>query len=382
MVATSFGTTDPRTQTKWSKQVFEYALKDIKLSPLFGTDTNSAIVINSDLQKSAGDNVIFEMVSPFVGVGFGEDGAVATDEEALVVNNFKVTVNQRGKSALSSGLMSQQRTDIDLRTTFRNELARWYAQALEGDLVQALSGVYNISTVVATVNVKVPSSARILYAGEKADGSGYLKYTTDALLSAATATDALMGVGVIAAAKRKALLSAPKMRPIRIDGGDYFLMLLHPYQVKAIKQQTGVNGWASIQKDANTKGPDNPLFKGALGLYDGVLLWEYDRILTRTGAGSNTPTEGFLLAGGLATTTDPVASGKTVARALLLGAQAGAIAFGEKAIWTEFMDDGGRKPRVTIDTVYGASKTQFATAAGAAQEDYGVICVDTQVVID
>ena len=54
--------------------------------------------------------------------------------------------------------------------------------------------------------------------------------------------------------------------------------------------------WQAAQQNAAIRGSKNPIFTGALGEYDGVVLYEYERIMnTKTGASSANVVHNLLL---------------------------------------------------------------------------------------
>ena len=51
-------------------------------------------------------------------------------------------------------------------------------------------------------------------------------------------------------------------------------MYLHPYQVTAMKRNTSTGEWQELNKWAymGLKQTGNPIFSGAIGIYNGVIL--------------------------------------------------------------------------------------------------------------
>jgi len=389
---TQFGTNDPRTQKVWSKKTFEYALAEMFLMNrgLMGVGANYCIQILSDLERKPGDACTVEMEAPLVSEGVGEDGNATEHAEALTVLNQTITINERAHAVRSKGAMSEKRTATDIREAGRRQLGIWIGNiAMEPDLMRCLYGLYNASGI-ATVNEKTPSSARIWRGGQTA--AGVIQATsssimTVAALSALTATDALCGLKVLEQIRRMAELCTPMITPLQVKGYDQpvYPVLLHPYQLKAIKNETGAAGYAALMAAAQTRGNQNPLFTGAEIFYDGLVIYKYLRAPMRTGLGTTTPAEGFELNAARTITTDPVATGKSVARGILLGKAAAAILHGKRPAWSEDFYDND-KPQVKIDMIYGVSKIRFneftIPNTNTVQQDLGVFTFDTQVIVD
>ena len=83
------------------------------------------------------------------------------------------------------------------------------------------------------------------------------------------------------------------------------------------------------------RGMDNPLFTGALGMWDGVVVHEHDMIQKMTDNSVNAN------------------------RNLFLGAQAGLVAFGGDHAWHEETVDRGNKLSVSAAIIYEMSKAKF-----------------------
>ncbi len=400
----SFGTNDPRTQTKWSDAVFKYGLQNIALMPLMGTSRNSFIHVDSRLLNQPGENVVIESREPFSNPGVGDDGNTTGNEEALKRRNMTITIHERAHSYVSAGKMSEQRTKTNIREDGKEDLGEWLGEVLEDDLATSGAGLYNensSSSAIQTINESYPTSNRIFYGGQPADGSDVgnsgVTFATDALLTADTSLQQRMGTLLLSLIRRKAIAATPRFRPVIIRDlskanpddirsmqnapviGKFFLVLMSPLQIKDVKAETGNLGWAAATQSAQVRGNLNPIFSGAAFLWDGMLVWEYDRIASRTGAGGTTLAEGFLLDSGRTQTDDAVASGRTVHRAMLFGAQGMVLAWGQKPEWSEdFVDNN--KPKVKVDMLYGVKRTIFnAHGTSTPTSDEAIYCMDTEV---
>ncbi len=406
MANTVFPSNDPRTQTEWSEKTFVYALQNMLLTPLMGKDKNSAIQVEEALMRRKGDTIVFDSKIPLSSPGQGDGGNTTGNEEALQRRNMSLIVHERAHSVVSDGPISEQRTRTNIRPESRDDLGEWLVEALENDLITAMAGLYNENSsgsAIQTINESYPTSDRIYYGGQSAAGTlgnSGVSYATDALLTAGTQGDNLMGTLLLSAIKRRALAQAPRFRPVLITDfskmnpddvrkgvsgpkvGKFFLILMHPLQVKAIKAETGTLGWATITKDAQVRGNLNPIFSGASFMWDGMVVWEYDRIPIRTGAGGTTIAEGFLLDTNRTATTDAVAINRSVARALLVGAQALAFGWAQKPTWHEDLVDA-RKGKVVVDLIYGVKPTIFndpGTETPTSTE--AIFAMDTEVILD
>lgn len=405
-VASSFAQGDPRTQTMWSKKTFVYALQMMGLTMMMGDSKDSLIQVDNGLEKRKGTTIIFESRSPMSAPGQGDDGNTTGQEESLKRRNMSLIVHERSHSYVSAGKISEQRTYTDVREDGKEDLGEWFAEALENDLITAACGLYNensSSSAIATINESYPTTNRIYYGGQSLDGTtnpATTSYSTDALLTAGTVTNNLMGTLVLEKIRRKAMAATPRFRRVKVHDlskfnpddarggiagpliGRYVMGLLHPLQIKSIKAESGSIAYKAMTAEAQRRANLNPLFSGASFLWDGILVWEYDRIPTRTGAGGTSLAEGFSLNAGRTATDDAAVSGRTIARALIWGAQGMVFGWAQRLEWSEdFVDNN--KPKVKVDAIYGTSRTIFnAHGTETPGETEAIYAIDTEVQVD
>lgn len=393
------------TQEKWPQTKFELMLANMQLSKFIG-GVDDIIVMDTDLQQGPGSKVTFELDMPLSNAGGFDDSDIEGNEEAMSFFNFPVEVHERSNGVRSAGIMSEKHTAIKIRTKAIFALARWSAEQIDNDLLWSLSSLGNQNTYVGegtspilTINELDVSANRVFYGGQTVAGV-ITEETSDSLIADGGTTDYnnyLFGTKIIDIIKDRAVLTFPKLRPIFVGGKFYYVMFLHPWQIKALKAETGAAGWASIQKDANVRGINNPLFTkdgtgrdrifdGAVGVWNDVILFSYERIETRVGGESfgdpNTATNIIDDTGG----SGLVTGAAVIARALFCGAQAGTLAWGKPWRRLERGFDYKRKPGTATDAIYGVSKVRFNDPGAnqntnTAQEDFGVWAVDTAAVV-
>jgi N4-gp56 family major capsid protein len=168
------------------------------------------------------------------------------------------------------------------------------------------------------------------------------------------------------------------IRPITIGSQKVYVCFIHPYQAQTLKLDTAAGQWLDIQKAAMQGGKisDNPIFTGALGMYDNVVLHVDARVPwghASSGGRSDTalnPTSGNL-------------SRAAVARAVFCGAQAGMLAFGRdsgwpfRMKWTEELRDYENQLGVSAAMIFGMKKTTFKDEANANGIDFGTITISS-----
>jgi N4-gp56 family major capsid protein len=160
--------------------------------------------------------------------------------------------------------------------------------------------------------------------------------------------------------------TGPLVRPIRYMGGDYYVMFLHDFQVHDLRTNTATGQWQDIQKAAMAGGDvaENPIFTGALGIYNGVVLHKATRVTQGVNASN--------------------AAVSNTRRAVLCGAQSATIAFGADSgatryTWVEELFDYQNQFGVSAGCIWGLKKTKFTPANDSTTnaEDFGAIVVST-----
>lgn len=408
-IATSYEFGDPRAQTEWSDAVYIFGLENMFFTPFLGAknDRNALIVVDNAMQTRKGATIIFEAHQPISGGGQGDDGNTTGNEAQIKRRNMSMTIHQRSQSTVSAGALSEQLTASEFRQDSRNDLGEWLSEAMEDDINGGANGTYNENSGganIQTINESYPTPDRIYYGGQNAAGTlgnSGVSYGTDALLTAGTQADNLMGTTLMEAIKRRMIAAVPRMRPVALHDlskanpddvrsgknlgpvlAKVFVVLLSPLHIKAIRAETGATSWKVMQQNAQVRGNLNPIFSGASFYHDGMLAFEYDRTAIRTGAGGTTLAEGFLLNAGRTATTDACASGRSVARTVFMGAQALAFGWAMKPRWSEDMIDND-VPKIKVNMLYGLKKSRFnAHGTETPGSDESIYTVDTEVIVD
>ena len=364
MAETQFLTTHASTVTVWSALLMRQAQKQTYFQKFVGSGDDSMIQTKTDLEKEAGDTIKFDLLMNLTGSGVTGDTDIEGNEERLVYHQDSVVINLRGSGVKAAGKMTLKRTKHSIRTNGWSALGNWMGQIIDDDMVLALSGLVNTTGQTTAIE---PDSDHLWNGGQAVGG------TLDAVDTEAEIThaaDNYFGTLVISAVKRKAKLISPKVRPLRVNGRDHYVMFVHPYQLKALRAETA---WLAAQHYANVRGEKNPIFSGAEGIWDGVIIHEFEKITTRLGAGGTDASEAWDTT---ATAANILATGVYGARALFCGAQAGVIAYGQRPGWYEKDFDYGRVPGIATDIIYGIKKTRYDS------KDFGVIVVNTDYITD
>ncbi len=139
MARTSILNPNSLTQRKWPQTVFDIMLANMMLSKFIEPGNQSVIVLDSNLTKGPGDQIILELDMPLSSAGGTDDSDIEGNEEAMSFFNFPVVIHERNHAVRSNGILTDKRAAIVIRTKAAFALGRWSAEQVENDLMWALS---------------------------------------------------------------------------------------------------------------------------------------------------------------------------------------------------------------------------------------------------
>jgi N4-gp56 family major capsid protein len=342
MAVTSFGTNDAQTVKLWSTLTLREALKATLFGKIMGTGKSAILQKMTELEKSAGDQIKYDLLMQMTGAGVTGDNRMRDNEEALIYYQETVEIDQL-RNAHAFRRMSQQRTLHNMRSDAKANLADWFAGKFDDYMFRTLCGD---TTLTHGTTATAPTSNHIIWSGD-ATSQGNIGANDQFTLSD------------IDFCKEKAKTLTPPIRPTNAGGSDMYVVVLHPYSVTDLRLDVANSAyftWPDIQMYANKRGLNNPIFTGAIGVYNNVIIWESNRIYSPA---------------------------TNVRRNLFLGAQAGVFAMGgaydsiEKSrvgkdnlmSWYEEIDDYGNEKGISVGAIFGMNKSVFNSA------DYGLITI-------
>jgi len=356
MASTTYGVNDSLAVKLWARELAHEAVKATEIYPLLGDSANSIIQQKTETQKGPGDRITIGLRMQLTGDGFTENEVGEGNGEALTTYADNLLINELGHivGIRSQNTIDAQRVAFDIREEAKDGLVDWWARRISVSFFNQVCG--NTATGAGApssskytgLNAAIaPSSGRILrVAGASNDqtvnGSSTSTFTLSLLDSA------------VEVARTGGSAGLPLIRPVRVEGGDYFVCYLHPTQVTQLRTNTSTGQWLDIQKSAMQGGDvsNNPLFSGALGVYNQVVIRMSEQIPY-----------------GVHSTTG--AAQTNTRRAVFLGAQAAAMAFGQdngenKYRWNEELYDHKRRFEVSAWSIFGLKKlvwnsSDFAT---------------------
>jgi len=346
MADTNYGVNHPLAVKRWSQGLMKESLKNTHVMQFMGTGTNNVVQIKTELNKAEGDKITFGLRLQLEGDGVSGDGTLEGNEEALTTYDDSVTIDQLRHAVRSKGKMSEQRVPFTVRDESRDGLADWWADRMDNAFFNQIGGNTAESDTRRTgmQAASAPSTNRHIIVGGHTGESTLsttdtfsLEYIDYAVELAMTGGDAGDQIPLV---------------PIRIGKEKKFVMFLHPYQVTDLRTNTATGQWLDIQKAAMSGGKvsNNPIFSGALGEYNGVVLHQNTRV--------------------------PAGSKANTRRAVLCGSQSAAMAYGRNKgkntySWEEELFDYKNQLGVAAGCIWGMKKCVFNS------EDFGTIVISS-----
>lgn len=358
MSATVFGTSDPKTQKKWSANLALDVVQEMYWNKFVSDSDNSIIQKKTDLESDAGDRLSFDLCVQLRNKPTYGDAKLAGKTEGLKFFTDEVVIDQVRHGVDCGGKMSRKRIVHDVRKTAKGRLGDYFAKLIDEFMFMYLSGARGINqdfiedtsfTGHAGNPLQAPDADHILYGGAATSKAGL------------AATDKMTRL-VIEKAQNKAKMmqarnpATANMVPVTNGSDKQYIIVMGEDQAFDLRT-ADTTGWVDFQKAAAAaEGRNNPIFKGGLGLMGDTVLHSHRSVIRFSdyGAGANV----------------------NAARALFLGRQAGVIAYGNagggmRFTWEEEVDDFGNNPQVATGTILGMKKTRFNNS------DFGVISIDT-----
>lgn len=361
---TTFEANNPLAVKVWSKSLAVESIRRMYFGKFTGTGDDNLVQVKEDLKKAAGDQITSGLRFQLEGDGILGDATLEGNEEAQRFGDDSIRIDQLRHAVRLKGQMTEQRVPYNLRQDARDALADWGARRMDRILANHLTGYTpaNATPVFTGANtILAPSANRIIRPNGK---------TTDQSLVAGDEFDLrLLDLAKLQARRSRLTPNSTSpnsmpIRPLRIGGKDYYVAFLADDQVHDLRNS---QWWTEIQLAAMQGGDitDNPIFSGALGIYNGIILHEWSEMPN----------------GVHSTTGAPVPNTR---RAVLAGAQAVSMAFGGNSSetrwkWREEVFDYDNQFGVGVASIFGLKKNRFIPTDRSTTEgeDFGTVVIST-----
>lgn len=324
-------------QKVWGDKLFYQAERKTFFNKFEGGPGSDAPLVRmDDLEKNVGDTVFIDIALALTGAGqTGDTTLLEGNEEAVKFRQISVTVDSL-QHAVRWSKLGKVLINKDMRTVALNLLRKHLAARLDDQIFNEASG--GAGATIAEANL--PTT---------------MKWFAGAATSIVTVTSAmtptLNDISEIKAYAVTNNLIEPLGMGESDEGEELYMLVLHPYSALGLKKDTN---FQQAKRDALERGKENALFRGTIGVWDNVLLYQSARVRTANDG----------------------ATGATVARNLFLGAQGIARAFAYFPDWTEQYFSYGQEQGVAYWGVVGKRLVVFDLNAA---ETTGTTADDTAI---
>jgi N4-gp56 family major capsid protein len=273
MGKTAFTTSDALTKKAWEEKLYRDAVKETFWSKFEGDGPENIIHVKNQLTKDKGDKVTFGIRMRLTGAGVTSGTILEGNEESLTTYSDDVTLEQYRHAVRDDGKLSHQRAMFNIDEESEQALKDWASERVDQLKFDAIlasptrvayldggaSGVFSTTTTAATAKTGVNAT-----------------YKASATFLSALKTWAKTGGN----------RSSVPLRPLKVKGESVYALLTHPDVIYDLRQDSSVvNAWLH----ARERGADNPLFRDADIIYDGIAVFGHENmpIAADAGAGSN-----------------------------------------------------------------------------------------------
>ena len=273
MSVTSFTTNNALTKKAWQEKLFRDMPKSSYFGQRFmGSDSNSLIHVTNKVEKDQGDKVTFGIRMRLTGSGQTGEGTLEGNEEDLTTYDYSVSLEQYRHAVRYKNKLSAKRVMFDISAEAQQAIKDWGAEKIDQLCFDAI--------LESPSKIFYKTSAGVLSTAVAATAAGAL-----------SAADSKITPAMISALRVWALTggnySQTPVRPIKVDGGEYLVLLVHPDVMYDLKQNSVFN---SAREQAQNRGKDNPLFKNAVAIWDDVVIHENLKVpLATDGGGAAVP---------------------------------------------------------------------------------------------
>lgn len=366
MAATDYPVNHALAVKLWSEKLFREALYQTEAAKFMSSGQDSIFQMLNDTGKGAGDKITYGLRMQLSGDGVTGDSTLEGNEEELLSYDQSVTIDLFRNAVRLKGKMSEKRYPWSVWEKAKPALNNWKSQFDEDRAFLKYGAIDGVLYAAASEPQKdawlANNRDRVIFGAVTTNNAAN---DHSACLLNVDATTDVLNTAHLSLCKRMAKMARPRIRPLKVPNGpssEIYVYFAHPYTVRALKADSA---WSNAQQNGMPRGLDNPLFTGAIGMWDGIVVVETDKVAVLDDVGNGT--------------TD-------VAQNFLCGAQSLLWAMGgvegDRLGFVEKKFDYDNQPGVAIESMYEVEKARFATGAAGVSKDHGVLTSYVSCVAD
>jgi len=318
--------------TYWEKELDEVFYGTLWAKSFMGKN-NAVVHIKDQIkQKTPGERIRFGIPFQLSGTGRTGKQALKGYEEQLNVYDDSVTIDILRHAVSLTGFIDDYEVVYDRVDEVTNALTHWMSEKIDKIIFAHLAGDTSFTPAIPATPL-APSSNRVNKA-----------------TSSVTSSDTL-SIQVISKYSRALRVSPtdysrPRIKPVIVNGKRVFVLFAHPHLIYDLTRDSEYvqKGLEGLQRSS-----DHPLINGvfgAIGYWEGVLIYETEHLPVATDWGSGSNLNG--------------------SRAILCG-DSGAVFADVTGIKMKYeYDDYEFQRGISIYKIFGVKKVRYNS------EDYGV----------
>lgn len=327
MAKTNFTTNNELTKKAWSEKMHRDAVKESYFSKFMSSTGDNIVHEKSELEKQKGDVVTLGLRMRLTGAGVEEGTLLEGNEEALTTYAMQIRLAQYRHAVRDASAISRKRAMFDISAESQAALKDWLSEKIDSLAFDALGLGAGASDFPSKIFYK--TSGGVQATGVEATAK-----------SALTAADGKLTLNLLSFlstwAKTGGNRSYIPLRPVKVDGKPYYVLLTHPDALYDLRTSAE---FQQAMREAEVRGPSNPLFENATAIWSSVIVHAHENcaIGTNAGAQNNIP----------------------YAKAALLGAQALCWAWGQRPEFVQEDFDFKDQLATGVNLIAGCKRSQF-----------------------
>jgi N4-gp56 family major capsid protein len=347
---TIVGVNSAQAVKRWSATLFSDVARSSYFTNKFaskGANASTPIQILTDLEADEGDEVKFDLLAQLEQEPVEGDNIQEGTEEALRYFQDSVKINQIRCGVNAGGRMTRKRTLHDIRSQARTKMGEWWARWGDEIIFMYLAGARGVNKYLQKSLTYNGFAGNALQAPD----TDHLMYGGNATAKNNIGSDDYMDLRMVDRLVTRAETyggeesGKPELQPMKIDGENRYVCVMHTWQEHSLRTNTGTAQWLDIQKAAaGAEGLKSPIFRNSLGMYRDAVLHKHKSVTRFSDYGSD--------------------SLQPAARGTMMGRQAAVMAYGSPGSglrydWHEETRDNGNQVVISSAAILGCKATVF-----------------------
>lgn len=359
---TNFAKLTTEQKTVWSRDLWKMARNVSFINQFLGSGPNSMCQRITELTESEkGARAVITLIPDLEKDGVAGDNTQEGREERIKAFDRVIRIDQLRNANRTTGKMADQRSIVNFRENSRDQLAYWLSDRCDQLAIQTLAGIDFSLRPDFTARSDVTFAELDFAADVQAPSSGRYFNWTGSAFAAGDVAAAMEPPSWAMLVQARAEAKTKYIKGIRGPGGiEVYHVFLDPMGMALLKLD---NDYLQAARNALPRSKtQNELWAGTDSIMvDGMMIHEH-RHIPRFASGATVHGDTAAEAGG---------------QVLICGAQALGMADLGDPEWVEKYFDYDNQHGIATGKILGFLKPRFYSPYAGADEDFGVMVVNT-----